>query len=253
MTLPAVRGKNGKIGFDRSCVEPDDRDMKKTAAIALLVFSAACAKTVTPGGGGLVRTLQGSAELEHAGVRKPLKVGDAFESGDTIHTGPNGIVVVAIRGSLAQAEIQPNASFQVNANNAATEVNLNRGNAWLAVTKTSANEEFTVRTPTTIAGVRGTKFYTAQFEDIVAVCHCEGDVEFSTSGPYKAVHHTDTLVFTRKDGKTVTLTAKDVPDLSPAHNHSLLENSPLGRRDEMSEERKKKLLETALKKFAEMK
>lgn len=226
--------------------------MKKIAAIALLVFSAACAKTAVPGG-GLVRTLQGSAELEHGGTRKPLKVGDAFESGDTIHTGPDGIVVVAIRGSLAQAEIQPNASFQVNANNASTEVNLNRGNAWLAVTKSSAKEEFLVRTPTTIAGVRGTKFYTAQFEDIVAVCHCEGDVEFSSSGSYKAVHHTDTLVFTRKDGKTVTLTAADVPDLSPSHNHSLLDNSPLGRRDEMSEERKKKILGIALKKFAEMK
>ena len=85
--------------------------MKKLVALPLLVLAIACKEA--PPSGGLVQTVQGSAEVEHAGKRQALKVGDRFESGDTIYTGDNGVVVVAIRGSAAMAEIQPNSTFNI--------------------------------------------------------------------------------------------------------------------------------------------
>ncbi|MBL8018125.1 MAG: FecR domain-containing protein [Leptospirales bacterium] len=202
--------------------------------------------------GGLIVSLRGTAEVEHAGARKPVKIGDQFESGDTVYTGADSVAVIAIRGTLAQAEVQPNASFMITSTGADTDVKLDKGNMWLSVAKRASNEKFTVHTPTAVAGVRGTKFYTAQQEDITVVCHCEGDVEFASGKDYNAVHHTDTVVFT-KNGKTVTIDAAELKGIVYSHAHSMLEDSPLGTKGQMSEETKKKVFAIAQKKFDELK
>ncbi len=195
--------------------------------------------------------LKGSAELEHAGKRSPLKVGDRFESGDSIITGTDGVAVVALRGNAALAEIQPSTTFRLQATEKSTEVGIDAGRVWLNVAKRSADEEFKVRTPTALAGVRGTKFLTAQFGDTTAICHCEGDVEYSSGEKYKATHHTDTLVLSR-GGKTVTLTPDDLVGVHYNHNHSMMDNSPLGAKDDLPPEVRKKILDMAEKKFKEL-
>lgn len=217
-------------------------------ALALLVN---CKKSETSTG-GLIVSLRGTAEVEHAGARKPLKIGDQVESGDTVYTGPESVAVVAIRGTLAKAEVQPNASFKITSTGADTDVKLDKGNMWLSVTKRAPNEKFTVHTPTAVAGVRGTKFYTAQQDDITVVCHCEGDVEFASGKDYSSVHHTDTVVFT-KDGKTVTVDAAELKGIVYSHAHSMLDDSPLGTKGQMSEETKKKIFAIAQKKFEQLK
>lgn len=222
-----------------------------TSLSIVLITALGCSKADSKTG-GLIVSLRGTAEVEHAGTRSALKIGDKFESDDTVYTGPESVAVVAIRGSLAQAEVQPNASFKITATGADTDIKLDKGNMWLSVAKRSANEKFTVHTPTAVAGVRGTKFYTAQQDGISVVCHCEGDVEFASGKNYNAVHHTDTIVFT-KDGKTVTIDASELKGIVYSHAHSMIENSPLGTKGEMSEETKKKIFAIAEKKFAELK
>ncbi|MCE9596687.1 MAG: FecR family protein [Spirochaetia bacterium] len=228
--------------------------MKQSLLIVLsitLVSLVTCNKADNKTG-GLIVTLRGTAEVEHAGEKKPLKVGDKFESGDTVFTGPDSVAVIAIRGSLAQAEVQPGASFKITSSAQDTDIKLDKGNMWLSVAKRASNEKFTVHTPTAVAGVRGTKFYTAQKDDMTIVCHCEGDVEFAAGKDYSAVHHTDTLVI-NKDGKTITIDGSELKGIVYSHAHSMIDDSPLGTKGQMSEETKKKIFAIAQKKFDDLK
>jgi hypothetical protein len=194
----------------------------------------------------------GAVSLERAGETLPLKTGDTIASGDVIRTGADGVVVLEFNDQRAQAEIQPDGVFRVEVSENKTDLHLDRGNVWLNVRRRDANEEFYLRTPTTIAAVRGTRFYTAQIGDVIGVCHCEGAVEVSSGADYKAVHAQDTLAFTR-NGRTVTLTLADLPAGIPyQHDHSALNDSPLGKRNALTPEMIQKVIEVADRKFAEL-
>lgn len=194
-------------------------------------------------------TVQGAATLLRAGESRPLAVNDELFDGDTIRTGADGIVVLRFRDTIAVGELQPQATMTIRSSANRKELALDQGNLWLQVNGGAGRPEFSVRTPTTVAAVRGTKFYTAQFGPLVGVCHCQGSVHYSAGG-YEQNHSQDTLAFTR-DGKTITLTLADLPAGIPyRHDHSSLENSPVGARSTLSAEQTRALLEVVQKKFA---
>ncbi|HMU84671.1 MAG TPA: FecR family protein [Leptospiraceae bacterium] len=225
--------------------------MRKLTIVFFLLCAFACKGPSQPDA-GLFKNVQGDVTVERSGKVEPAKVGDRFVPGDTVRTGENGIAIIAIKGTVGQAELQPNSVFRLNLGDQKTEVLLDKGNMWLQVQKATSREEFTVRTPTTVAGVRGTKFYTFQNGDTVGVCYCEGDVDFAAGDSKSNTYHKDTLVFTR-NGKTVSLTADEVPGVTYEHNHSLMDGSPLGQQSKLTPEMKKKIFDAAEKKFKELK
>ncbi len=229
--------------------------------LILLVAVSACSRPQTGGPNvGLVTFLSGSAQLVRNGREVPLKMQDRFGPGDVIRTGPQGIVVALLSNKEAEIEIQPNAEFRIEEYSATSKkLALEKGNLWLRVNRRAKGEDFTLRSPTAIAGVRGTKFYTFQFQDsrgrtYNGVCHCEGQVDFKTQSgrAYNAVHDGDQLVLVR-DGKTILITAPELKFMGPAanHQHSALADSPLGPRAvQMTPAQQMAFLELVERKFA---
>lgn len=216
---------------------------------SLFVFAAACGRDGNSG--ALVNKVYGQAQIEHAGKSVKLEAGAKVATGDIIRTGADGVVLLVFRANQASAEIQPNSVFEMKEADGKTDLNLTQGNVWLQVNKLQNKHELTLHTPTTVAGVRGTKFFTAVFGDTVAVCHCQGDVEFS-AGKYKEMHHTDQVVFTR-GSKTLVFQPRELPFAKYEHSHSALDDSPLGKKDTITPEVQKQMIAFLDKKFAEMK
>ncbi|MCR9140855.1 MAG: FecR domain-containing protein [bacterium] len=210
---------------------------------------------------GAVKRVIGQAELEHNGVRTPLKTGDVLPQTGTIHTGADGVVVAVLKQGRAEVEIQKNSEFHLKKlAEKESELHLRKGNLWVRVNKISAREKFHVRTPTAIAGIRGTKFYTFHIQDfegrdVHGTCHCEGEVSYGTHDEsYEDVHTGDFVVLTR-EGKTILMTPEEMTsfmgDGATAHRHSALPDSPLGPEEQqMTPEQMRAFMELAERKFA---
>lgn len=186
---------------------------------------------------GVVQFVKGSAVLVRAGKEQPLKLHDSLQQGDTLRTGEKAVVIAQFNDKAAEVEIQPNAEFRIDEFSAhKKKLALAKGNLWLRVNKQTKDEEFVLQSPTAIAGVRGTKFFTFQFKgpdgkDYHGTCHCEGSVQIKAkTGEYQAVHNRDHIVLHR-DGKTALLGPKDLAfmgEMNRTHAHSILKDSALG-------------------------
>jgi len=143
---------------------------KKTAAVA-----------VSP----RVAWFMGEVHAERAGEKRNLELGDTLSSEDTIVTGKNGNIEIMI-GESGVLKIAKNTKLSVESllaeeGNSDTRVNLDYGKVVSVVKKEKKDSNFTVVTPTTIAGVRGTAFLTSVEKPGGKSESCQTDcvVEFS--------------------------------------------------------------------------
>ena len=184
---------------------------------------------------GSVLFVKGQASATIAGQSQPARVGLKLAQGDKIETGKDGIVIIKLDG-IGNAEVQFNTSFQLtNLSPDQKELGVPRGNMWLNVNRLTKGQKLRVRTPTSVAGVRGTRFFTFRAMGFTGTCHCEGEVEFeNTNGDYKGTHYKHNLVF-MKNGKTVVMNEDDFKKLGlpirDTHTHSMLDDSPVGPRE----------------------
>ncbi len=202
-----------------------------------------------------VTALRGQVFVERNGERTPLKKNDRLKNGDTLITGMDGVAAVSFAGNLGKFELQHNVEFVVrDFINAEKKLMLNKGNVWLLINKLRKKQSVNLYTPTTLAGVRGTQFYTFQMAGMQATCHCRGEVEYShVKSSYKTVHKKDYLVFS-KDDKLIVIYPHEFKALGLTHNHSLIDDSPLGKKTApMPGETARKLKALIAKKFAEAK
>lgn len=235
---------------------------------ATLLFSAAFMAACGPAGigessVGVVKRVVGQAELEHAGARVPLKAGVVLPETGTIFTGADGVVVAVLQQGQAEVEIQKNSEFHLKKlAEHHKEIHLRKGNLWVRVNRLSPREKFHVHTPTAIAGIRGTKFFTFHIQDqagrdIHGTCHCEGEVQFGTHDEsYDDVHSGDFVVLTR-EGKTILLNPEELTAImgegATAHRHSVLPDSPLGPPEQqMTPEQMGQFMQLAERKFAKL-
>lgn len=102
--------------------------------------------------------------IRESGQVKP-NLGDVLTSKDTIVTGQNGSVEILV-GEDGVLKLNKNTSlsvsqaFAANDGSRATEVNMQYGKLVTVLRKERKTESFSVVTPTSIAGVRGTIFLT---------------------------------------------------------------------------------------------
>lgn len=222
-----------------------------------MIFALACEKE-TAQTDGKISYIKGTANIEHIatdGSKKTIaaKPGEKVFIGDTIITADASTVVFEVSG--AQIEIQKNSRFVYSRGGNDKEVYLQSGNAWTSVSKLEGSRAFSFRTPTTVAGVRGTKFFTFIAEGNTGTCHCEGKIALKnmTTGK-EEVNDGDYLEYYRGK-KAIKVTVAEIQKLGIpiAHNHSELDNSSIGKKDSLTPAQWAKIGDYVEKKFASVK
>ena len=129
----------------------------------------------------LVVRLQGQARIQSGeSAWRPVTRGMAIQNGDRIQTRESGSLIIAARGEAVQIRIGPNSDFtltSLNVQTGATRGNLTAGSSWYSVDRSRLTGEFEIRTPTTVASVRGTKFSVIESAAGTLGCVCAGTVQ----------------------------------------------------------------------------
>jgi hypothetical protein len=218
-------------------------------------LATGCGKQEENGKFALVKMLVGTARVERGGATVMLAVGDRFGVGEVVRTAPRSVLIASIGDGEADLEIQENAIFSISSlKGRSGELALRGGSLWLRLNrKLLKGDQFSLRSPTAVASVRGTKFYTFKIGAYYGTCMCQGSADYeSTAGEkFSGKQEQDYLIVS--DGKLTAVISHD--DLKPLaikddfHQHSMLDNSPLGRRVAMTPEQFKTLLAIIENKF----
>lgn len=209
------------------------KNLLSACAVVSLILPFACDKKPDSPVGAITLSV-GTATLQHGSVKSPAKIGMSLTEGDTIITGDDGVVVVSF-GAIADAEIQPKASFTIKAfGDGIKKLYLEKGNLWLRVNrKLLKNQELQLQRLTTTAAVRGTKFYSFEFNGFYGTCECEGSIEVADAhGEEKGAQPFDHIMASKGDWVHI-MTDDEMTNLtggSMKHDHSAVANSPLGRK-----------------------
>ncbi|MCE9598473.1 MAG: FecR domain-containing protein [Spirochaetia bacterium] len=154
----------------------------------------------------LVLTVSGTAQVERGGKTTQVFNGDVLTEKDRLSVGADGRVDLALAGHsvriLAGTDVvisQLNRSKEGTAKN--VELGLDRGNILSSVSRLERGDSFVVRTPTAIAGVRGTRFGIAVNENSTTVQLIDGSVAVTPNGKKEQI---------LEPGSAVEVTAQEV-------------------------------------------
>lgn len=130
-----------------------------------------------------VEYVDGDVWVESGETRQIADFGTPLAEGDRVITGANGVAVVTVSAG-SQIKLRENTVVTIDAQTTAGSVELEQGGIFARVRQaaTGGGRSFEVRTPTVVAGVRGTEFFVAYgrtIEDLpdVWLCVNEGAVE----------------------------------------------------------------------------
>ncbi|MBE7411666.1 MAG: FecR family protein [Leptospiraceae bacterium] len=197
---------------------------------------------------GVISFVKGKAVVERNSKKTDLKYGEKVWEGDKIFTYNNSVLVLVFHNDLGEMEIQSNTVLTINSLlKQIQSIQVQKGSVWTRITKLGKGNEFYLHTPTSVASVRGTKFYTFQIGAYQGTCHCEGQIQLELKDQeYNKVNLKDILVF-YKDKKNVVINPEDwKPPKSKEerHRHSQIDNSPLGQRNNLTKVESDMLLKT---------
>lgn len=134
-----------------------------------------------------VAALKGAVEYERAGVVKPLSVGDVLRSGDIVVTGADGQVSL-VWGGGNLARLKPLSRFVLDnlSESGGDEISsllIEKGNMFAKAAKLSTEKStFTIRTPTAIAGVRGSEIFVSVTPERTNMAVLSGAFEIRAEG-----------------------------------------------------------------------
>ncbi len=180
-----------------------------------------------------IKFIKGKANIFIDKTELPAKLGQKLSAGNIIQTEENSIVILEFAEQSANIELQANASLEIkDYSEKSRDLFLKKGSAWVYVNKLKKGGVFNLHTPTSTAGVRGTKFYTFTMGDeIYGTCHCEGTIDYhAETSDFRQKNEEDYIVFTRGSVSAI-VTQEDIESagiVHSGHNHSMLSDSPLG-------------------------
>lgn len=199
--------------------------------------------------------VKGSAVIEHIeadGTKKTraARAGEKVFATDAIVTADSSDVIFEVQG--ARMEIQQNTRFVYERSDADKQVYVQHGNVWTEVSKIEGHRRFALRTPTTIAAVRGTKFFTFTDGTNTGTCHCEGKIAFKNLVSGKEEENDRDYIMYYRDKKAVKVTVEELKKigLPVGHNHSELDKGSIGKKNNLSPAQRKKRQDYAEKKLA---
>lgn len=226
----------------------------RLSASACLLFAVACAEKA-PTTDGVIAAVKGSAVIEHieADGTKKNRAARATEkvfATDAIVTAADSNVIFEVDG--ARMEIQSNTRFVYERSGNDKQVYVQNGNVWTEVSKIEGDRRFALRTPTTLAGVRGTKFFTFTDGTNTGTCHCEGKIAFKNLVSGKEEENDRDYIMYYREKKAVKVTVDELKKLGLpiGHNHSELDKGSIGKKNNLSPAQLKKMQDYVDKKFA---
>lgn len=140
--------------------------LKRLILVSLVIGSLNCSQQETPQ--ARVAEIKGNASLERAGQTSKLKVGDLLKASDTVITEKEAIVDLQIKGG-GSFRVMPESKTVISKLGKDTDLEVQRGGLLLGLNKLDKDETFNVRSPTAVAGVRGTSFSFSAERQTVAV------------------------------------------------------------------------------------
>jgi ferric-dicitrate binding protein FerR (iron transport regulator) len=172
------------------------KTIRRAVLVAVAALSGAGVFAAPRGAPPPARLLfvSGDVTVESKGGGRLGKTGAALADGDAVATAAGATAVVALAdGSLLKLRESSRLVLKLPAvRSPVTEVLLTLGSVFAKVTKRRLGEEFHVTTPTAVAAVRGTQFFTAygrargQSPDLW-VCVNEGAVDVKTTASKAAL------------------------------------------------------------------
>ncbi|MCP5498535.1 MAG: FecR domain-containing protein [Leptospiraceae bacterium] len=196
--------------------------------------------------------LNGDVQITKSdGTTHNAKPGESLGTGDGLNTGKKSSVILNLGAETGNIEIQSESKIRIQKEAEKLSISMLQGKTWLQSSKLKKGEELILNTPVSVAGIRGTKFYTMINGDMVFTCHCEGKIEYKNIQDNKTLtNDTDYLIVQKKD-KVVIIYPADLQkaNIGFSHSHSELENSPLGKQDTMSDPDREKMLNLIESKF----
>ncbi|MCE9597964.1 MAG: FecR family protein [Spirochaetia bacterium] len=140
--------------------------MKQVIPIFLCIaFAIGCADKPK---GARITMIRGLASVISAGKSEPAAVGQVVQANDEIITEKDSIVDLQIANGGA-FRVAENSKVKINSLGEESEMNLEKGGLLVGLQKLKGKESFTVRTPTALAGVRGTSFSISAERSTIAV------------------------------------------------------------------------------------
>lgn len=221
--------------------------------LGLVCVLFSCAKKETDTGKGVITFVVGNATLERGSAKSQAEVNKEIQNGDVLVTDEGATALIAFGENASLLEIQSGSRFRFDDIKSDKKFFQEKGRSWLLSNKLVKGEGLSLGTPTTTAGVRGTKFYTNVQDDMTFICHCQGKVELENSADHsKLIPESDYLTVT-KGTKTIVIDKADLLKIGIpyVHNHSEVSNSPVGERTNMKLEDYLKIQELAKKKLAD--
>ena len=135
---------------------------------------------------GVIEYVDGDVEVVGPAGTVDAEFGMPVTDGDVVTTGSTGMAVVRLN-SRAQVKLRENTQLRIDSVSEQAAVTLDTGGVFARVARTAAGAaqrafSFEVRTPSVVAGVRGTEFFVAygraiEDEPDLWLCVNEGSVE----------------------------------------------------------------------------
>ncbi len=159
----------------------------------------------------------------------PVEIGAKVPDGALLSTDKNGLAEIVFADKNV-VRVGPSTTFRVSLEKKRRSLEIERGTITAVLRKLdkAAGGSMKVRTPSLVAGVRGTSFcvWVSGTEQKTFFCTCNGRIEFTPGGTkrkiLKEASHHDALVFAGT-GKKVTV-APPEPGANTWHTDADLEN-----------------------------
>jgi hypothetical protein len=120
----------------------------------------------------------GEVLVKAGSSESPLKSGARLNDGDQVRTGPDGRAVLVFTDDKSQLKLTPNTKVVLHARRGSgrtdKEVEMSQGTLWSKVTRQQG--EFRIATPTSVASVKGTAWWTKADEEGTDIITEEGIV-----------------------------------------------------------------------------
>lgn len=173
-----------KSRLDRTASPYYTWKMSPLSALLLLAPAALAAAPNPPAAGRLVKA-QGDVTIESPSGGRLGKDGAALAEGDAVSTAEGATALVELADG-SRLKLRESSRLRIVVSGKSAELNLALGSVFAKVRKRLAGENFLVRTPSAVAAVRGTEFFTAYGrprgkDRDLWVCVNEGAVELTTT------------------------------------------------------------------------
>lgn len=179
-----------------------------TVCALITMVSAVQAKTVA-----IVIKAKGEVTVKNKQTGKSIKArrGTRLNDGDKVSTGKKGRVAVKFIDDNSLLRIRPNSTCLIQAkkekNSIIKNIFVEFGSIFSSITK--QRSMFRVSTPTSVASVKGTQFWTIQeFKGKTTYYGEEGVVEISNDAGVALLHSGETGIVTSKNSKPVVRKTK---------------------------------------------